>query len=137
MSGRQYLTPREWAERLDAQGGTCACGCGRTPGDAPFIADHSIPNFFRPGKPDQLLAEPCHGEKTREDRRRIDKTRRQAGETGNGRKVPIARHRDPWSKAFREKTGFKWKWPKRELRGGGKFGTRRLRGRRTADRTPA
>lgn len=116
---RQYLTPREWDAMLEGQGGACACGCGRTPEDAPFEADHSTPDWFRRGeKPNQLLARPCHRAKTRRDRKAIAKTKHILGLSKNGPKRKIAAHSDPWRRKFREQTGFKWKWPEgRKIQG--------------------
>ncbi len=73
---RYYLSGLERKAMLSDQGGVCAAGCGRTPEDAPFEADHEQPNAIKSGKPDQLLCRPCHLEKTRWDRKIIAKVRR-------------------------------------------------------------
>lgn len=78
---RGYLTGREWNALLDAQGGMCACGCEATPADGRFEADHSHPNAFAPGKPDQLLFWKCHRLKTKRDVRDIARAKRLSGET--------------------------------------------------------
>ncbi len=41
----------------------------------PFQGEHSTPNKFQPGKPDQLMCLPCHRIKTRRDRKNIAKAR--------------------------------------------------------------
>ena len=64
---------------LAAQGGVCAKpDCLST---GPFEADHSTPNAWEAGKPDQLLCEACHAKKTKADIRAIAKAKRLA----NGR----------------------------------------------------
>lgn len=79
MTGRGYLTDREWREMFEAQGFRCCVkGCDR---DGPFEAEHSTPNAFRPGKPDQIMCVRCHKEKTRRDKREIARAKRLAGET--------------------------------------------------------
>lgn len=78
---RGYLTRKQWADMLDAQGGKCACGCGKTPEDGPFEADHSTPNALVAGKPDQLLFWRCHREKTKRNVREIARAKRLSGET--------------------------------------------------------
>lgn len=81
MTGRQYLTRAEWDAMLEAQMGVCACGCGQTPADGRFQADHSNPSAFVGGKPDQLLHHRCHALKTKRDVRAIAKAKRLSGET--------------------------------------------------------
>lgn len=86
---RQYLTDRERAALLQAQGGLCATwGCIST---GPFDADHSTPQVWQKGKPDQLLCKPCHKAKTKLDVGKIAKVRRirkrAAGETKPKRKI--------------------------------------------------
>ena len=80
-AGRKYLTAKETADKRAEQGDLCACGCGRPLG-ASIIREHTIPNFFVPGKPDALWRKDCADAKTKTDMARIAKTRRQAGETG-------------------------------------------------------
>lgn len=77
-AGRQYLSDREWRETFEAQGECCAI-CTNV--DGPFEADHSTPNAFQPGKPDQIICVPCHKAKTRKDRRAIAKANRINGKT--------------------------------------------------------
>lgn len=102
-AGRQYLTDRQWREMLDAQGGVCAIkDCGST---GPFHADHSTPNAFAPGKPDQLICVPCHKAKTRSDVRNIAKAKRLSGETGS----------QPLRRAEREAKGLRPNFPKRPM----------------------
>ncbi len=81
MTRRGYLTKTEWAAMLERQGGKCACGCGRTPDDGRFEADHSTPNTWEAGKPDQLLFWRCHRIKTKSDMREIARTNRLNGKT--------------------------------------------------------
>lgn len=68
---------------LASQHGACACGCGKTPDDGRFEADHSTPNALNPGKPDQLLFWRCHARKTKRDVRDIAKAKRLCGETSS------------------------------------------------------
>lgn len=76
---RQYLTKREWADLLFAQGGRCCVsGCES---EGPFHAEHSTPNALRPGKPDQLMCHACHRRKTKQDVRAIARAKRLSGET--------------------------------------------------------
>lgn len=76
---RRYLTDREWRGLFDQQGGKCCvAGCES---DGPFEAEHSTPNAFVAGKPDQLMCVPHHKEKTRRDRKAIAKAKRIAGDT--------------------------------------------------------
>jgi hypothetical protein len=81
MTRRGYLTKTEWAAMLERQGGKCACGCGRTPDDGRFEADHSTPNTWEAGKPDQLLHWRCHRIKTKSDMREIARTNRLNGKS--------------------------------------------------------
>ena len=79
MTGRQYLTGREWNALLHAQGGVCCVtGCESV---GPFHGEHSTPNTFRPGKPDQLMCAPCHKIKTKSDAAAIARAKRLSGET--------------------------------------------------------
>lgn len=79
MTGRQYLTDRQRREILEAQGGICCVpGCESV---GPFEDEHSTPNYFAPGKPDQLMCIPHHKEKTRRDKRAIAKSKRIEGKT--------------------------------------------------------
>ena len=81
MSRRGYLTKTEWSAMLARQGGACACGCGKTPEDGRFEADHSTPNTWEAGKPDQLLFWRCHRIKTKNDMREIARTNRLNGKS--------------------------------------------------------
>ncbi len=84
---RQYLTKRQRAELLEAQGGVCCVkGCGST---GPLQGEHSTPSAWIGGKPDQLMCVPCHKAKTRRDVKAIAKVKRIRGETCNGPKRPI------------------------------------------------
>lgn len=76
---RGYLTSREWGVLLERQGGVCCVeGCASK---GPFDGEHSTPNAFRAGKPDQLMCRPCHKLKTRRDKAEIAKAKRLSGET--------------------------------------------------------
>ncbi len=76
---RGYLTQKEWAALLEAQGGVCCVkGCSVTEG---LQGEHSTPNAIRAGKPDQLMCVPCHKIKTRKDRKEIAKADRLSGKT--------------------------------------------------------
>jgi hypothetical protein len=78
---RLYLTQREYDALLDAQGGKCCVrGCNETEG---LIGEHSTPNAFKHGKPDQLMCVACHKVKTRCDVRAIAKTKRLNGATSS------------------------------------------------------
>lgn len=79
MSRRGYLTQAQWDALLAAQGGTCCVeGCEST---GPFHGEHSTPNAWKPGKPDQLMCIPHHKIKTKKDQREINRTKRLNGET--------------------------------------------------------
>ena len=59
---------------LLAQGGVCCVpGCGST---GPFEEEHSTPNTWEPGKPDQLMCIPHHKKKTKRDIAAIAKVKR-------------------------------------------------------------
>lgn len=76
---RAYLTKKEWASLLFAQGGKCCVfGCES---EGPFQGEHSTPNALHPGKPDQLMCVPCHRIKTKSDVAAIAKTKRLNGTT--------------------------------------------------------
>ncbi len=78
MTGRLYLTQREYDELLEKQNGQCCVeGCDETEN---LQADHSTPNAWRPGKPDQLICAPHHKTKTRRDIKAIWKAKRLSGE---------------------------------------------------------
>jgi hypothetical protein len=82
VTRRAYLTRKEWDALLAAQGGKCACGCGATPADGRFEADHSVADAYdRAGrKPDQLLLWRCHQAKSKKDVREIARAKRLSGE---------------------------------------------------------
>lgn len=76
---RLYLTRREYEALLEKQGGTCCVpGCEENEG---LIGEHSIPNKWKLGKPDQLMCVTCHKVKTRRDMKVIWKVKRINGET--------------------------------------------------------
>lgn len=78
MSGRLYLTQREYDALLNAQGGACCVeGCDETEG---LQAEHSTPDVWRHGKPDQLMCAAHHKIKTRSDIKKIWKVKRLNGE---------------------------------------------------------
>ena len=85
MTRRQYLTAKERAAILDAQGGVCA-NCKRA---APrYIGEHTTPLALSgEGKPDALWCVPCARRKTygddglRGDISAIAKVKRLSGET--------------------------------------------------------
>jgi hypothetical protein len=75
---RLYLTQREYDALLDQQGGKCCVvGCEEAEN---LIGEHSTPNKWRHGKPDQLMCEACHRVKTRRDISAIWKAKRLNGE---------------------------------------------------------
>ena len=80
MNGRRlYLTQREYDALLARQHFSCCVeGCDAREG---LIAEHSTPNAFHAGKPDQLMCEQCHKTKTRKDRKAIAKAKRLNGST--------------------------------------------------------
>ncbi len=80
-SRREYLNRSQWDAKLAEQGGKCACGCGMTPADGRFEADHSNPSALAGGKPDQLLFWKCHRLKTKRDVKDIARAKRLSGET--------------------------------------------------------
>jgi hypothetical protein len=74
---RLYLTQRVYDRLLEAQGGKCCTkGCRQTEA---LIAEHSTPNAFKPGKPDQLMCRACHKVKTLKDVKAIAKAKRLNG----------------------------------------------------------
>jgi len=76
---RGYLTKREWDALLLAQGGKCCVeDCEST---GPFHGEHSTPNVWKAGKPDQLMCIPCHRRKTKRDLAAIAKAKRLNGTT--------------------------------------------------------
>jgi hypothetical protein len=82
MTGRQRLTKHEYAVIFLAQNGRCACGCGERLEAGKVDEEHSLPNYYAPGKPDALWRRECHKKKTAADKATIAKTRRLRGETG-------------------------------------------------------
>lgn len=78
--GRLYLSNKEYRDLFEKQG----CKCALCPNEAgPFEADHETPNYYKPGKPDQIVCVPCHREKTREQQPEINRTKRLNGEFGS------------------------------------------------------
>lgn len=73
-AGRKYLSPKAWKEIFEAQG--CKCCVPGCESDGPFEAEHSNPNFYKPGAPDSIMCVAHHKEKTRRDKRSIAKTKR-------------------------------------------------------------
>jgi len=79
MTGRLYLTQREYDALLEKQGFKCCVeGCEVSEG---LIGEHSTPNAFRAGKPDQLMCRACHKVKTLRDMKAIAKAKRLNGKT--------------------------------------------------------
>lgn len=77
--GREYLTDLQWRTMFEAQGCKCAMpGCDNSTG--PFIAEHSNPNYYKPGKPDWIICIYCDRPKTAQDRKNIAHTKRLNGE---------------------------------------------------------
>ena len=77
MTGRLYLTQREYDALLDQQDGRCCVeGCEETEN---LQADHSTPNAWRRAKPDQLMCTRCHKVKTLRDIKAIWKAKRLSG----------------------------------------------------------
>jgi hypothetical protein len=76
---RLYLTRREYDALLKRQGyKCCVAGCEESKG---LIGEHSIPNAFKAGKPDQLMCVACHKVKTLRDVKAIAKVKRLNGKT--------------------------------------------------------
>jgi len=64
---------------LERQGGECCVdGCHETEG---LNAEHSIPNFLRFPKPDQLMCGACHKNNSQRDMKTISKAKRLSGAT--------------------------------------------------------
>lgn len=78
MSGRRYLSQRDYDALLLEQDGKCCVEECDSAG--PFIGEHTTPNYYKPGKPDALMCVECHKVKTRADKRDIYKTKRLDGE---------------------------------------------------------
>ncbi len=78
---RMYLTQREYDALLEKQGFKCCVkGCEATDD---LIGEHSTPNAFKAGKPDQLMCTACHKVKTRRDMKAIAKVKRLKGQTSS------------------------------------------------------
>lgn len=74
---RLYLTAREYETLLKRQGGRCCTEeCEESEG---LIAEHSTPNVWRHGKPDQLVCRACHKVKTLRDVKANWKAKRLTG----------------------------------------------------------
>lgn len=86
---------------LIAQGGVCAapeCLSG-----GPFDADHSTPQAWQEGKPDQLLCKPCHKAKTKLDVGKIAKVKRlRRGKKPNRKPIPSRGFRKDVTKRMRD-----------------------------------
>jgi len=75
---RLYLTQREYDELYKRQGRKCRVqGCEES---ANLEAEHSTPEVWRHGKPDQLMCNAHHKIKTRSDIKKIWKVKRLNGE---------------------------------------------------------
>ena len=74
---RLYLTAREYEALLLKQGGTCCVDDCDESND--LIGEHSTPNAWKRGKPDQLMCAKCHKVKTLRDIRAIWKVKRLSG----------------------------------------------------------
>lgn len=75
---RLYLTQRERDELYELQGRKCCVeGCEESDN---LQAEHSTPEVWRHGKPDQLMCRTHHKIKTRSDIRKIWKVKRLNGE---------------------------------------------------------
>lgn len=75
---RLYLTQREYDELYELQGRKCCvAGCKVSDG---LIGEHSTPEVWRHGKPDQLMCVAHHRIKTRSDIKKIWKVKRLNGE---------------------------------------------------------
>ena len=75
---RLYLTQREYDELYELQGHKC-CVAGCDVGEE-LIGEHSTPEVWRHGKPDQLMCVAHHRIKTRSDIKKIWKVKRLNGE---------------------------------------------------------
>ena len=107
MTGRQRLTKFEYGVLFLEQGGRCGCGCGERLAEGKVDEEHSIPNYYRPGKPDSLWLKACHKKKTAKDKADIAKTKRLRGDTGNGPKKKIQSPGFPSKE--RRRAAKKWK----------------------------
>lgn len=75
---RLYLTAREYEALLQKQNGVCCVeDCEESEG---LIGEHSTPNAWKRGKPDQLMCQSCHKVKTLRDIKAIWKVKRLNGE---------------------------------------------------------
>jgi len=72
----------EFAVLYHKQDGLCGCGCGQLLEHKQVDEEHTIPNYFKPGKPDSLWRRECHRAKTSKDAATIAKCRRLRGEKG-------------------------------------------------------
>lgn len=75
---RLYLTAREYEALLKQQNGKC-CVDDCDASDVSFIGEHSTPQSWRHGKPDQLMCAACHKVKTLRDIKAIWKVKRLNG----------------------------------------------------------
>jgi hypothetical protein len=75
---RLYLTQAEYDELYERQGRKCCVqGCEESEN---LEAEHSTPEVWRHGKPDQLMCKVHHKIKTRSDIKKIWKAKRLNGE---------------------------------------------------------
>lgn len=82
---RKHLTDKQTKAMRDAQDDLCACGCGQLLAEK-IIREHTIPNFFVPGKPDALWRKDCATVKTKKDLADIARCKRRAGVTGQAKR---------------------------------------------------
>ncbi len=82
MSKRQRLTKFEYATIFLEQKGRCGCGCGERLAEGKVDEEHTIPNYFKPGKPDALWLKVCHKRKTAKDKGDIAHIKALEGKTG-------------------------------------------------------
>lgn len=75
--GRLYLTQTEYDELFEQQGRKCCVkGCDESKG---LEAEHSTPEVWAHGKPDQLMCKAHHKIKTRSDIKKVWKVKRLNG----------------------------------------------------------
>lgn len=79
---RERLTKFEYAVIFLNQKGRCGCGCGERLEEGKVDEEHTIPNYFKPGKPDSLWRRSCHKKKTDKDKADIAECKRRRGEKG-------------------------------------------------------
>lgn len=115
---RAYLTEREKASMIEAQGGLCGCGCGQTVDMDNGEGEHFVCVFFgNEEKPDAVWRADCHKPKTAEDKKKIAKVKRilrKAAGTWRPNRKKIAQRTNPWPPKgsrkipIRKMEGSKW-----------------------------